>query len=131
MNDITQFSSNELAPRGYDYSGLSTEVSIKAQVAAERVKIRINRTVEDIIEIGRNLIEVKESLPHGEFGKWIELEFGMSQPLAYNFIQTYKRFGNGNYNNYKFQPTVLYALAAPSTPDTIIEKAQEKHRQIN
>ena len=71
---------------------------------------------------------VKAELPHGEFLPWVKAEFDMSQPLAYNFMQAHERFGAETYNNYKFtfSPTVLYALAAPSTPETVIDKAVAK-----
>lgn len=117
---------NQLTEQLFDYSSLSSELAITTKVTAERIKLRLNRTVEDIIEIGRDLINVKESLPHGEFDKWIKAEFEMSKPTAVNFMMAYKKFGEQKNNNYFFHPTVLYALAAPSTPDEVIEKAQEK-----
>ena len=36
------------------------------------------RTVENIIEIGRDLALAKERLGHGNFLAWIDAEFGMS-----------------------------------------------------
>lgn len=44
-----------------------------------RWKIITKRTVEDIIEIGRELTVVKADLPHGQFLPWIAAEFEMSQ----------------------------------------------------
>ena len=37
------------------------------EVIADRIRARIRRTVEDIIETGRDLIRVKAGLDHGEF----------------------------------------------------------------
>ncbi len=39
------------------------------EVIGERIRARIRRTVEDIIETGRDLAAVKATLDHGEFGK--------------------------------------------------------------
>ena len=117
---------SDLIQIGFDYGALPSDVALKAQLAANSIKLRLKRTVEDIIEIGRELTAVKDELPHGQFLPWIAAEFEMSQPLAYNFIQAYERFGGKNYNNYKFTPTVLYALSAPSTPESVIGKAIAK-----
>ena len=83
-------------------------------------------TVEDIIEIGRELIDVKDELPHGQFEIWIRDEFQMNREMANNFMQVATRFGGGMSDYLTFKPTVLYALAAPSTPDSVIEKAIEQ-----
>ncbi|TCQ80241.1 DUF3102 family protein [Ochrobactrum sp. BH3] len=40
---------------------------------------RIHRTDEQMIEIGRYLVEMKQSLPHGEFGPWVRDKSGLSK----------------------------------------------------
>ena len=51
----------------------------------------------------------------------------MSEDTAQNFLRVYERFGQKPNNSvFNFKPTILYALAAPSTSDAIIEKAIEK-----
>lgn len=52
------------------------------------------QTAQNIIEIGKRLINVKESLPHGEWGKYLDekVEFGKS--TANNFMRVAKEFSN-------------------------------------
>ena len=90
------------------------------------IKLRLKRTVEDIIEIGRELTAVKADLPHGQFLPWIEAEFEMSEWTARQFMHAAERFGDKSEIISDFKPTILYALAAPSTPDSVVEKAMEK-----
>lgn len=119
MNDMTQ--------TAFDYSDLPAETAMAAKTAAERIKLRLKRTVEDIIEIGRELAAVKAELPHGKFLPWIASEFEMDQKTAFNFMSVYERFGGGKLGIFpNFKPTILYALSAPSTPDSVVEKAIEK-----
>lgn len=117
---------SEMIQAGFDYGALPSETAIVARTAAERIRLRLKRTVEDIIEIGRELIDVKDELPHGQFEIWIRDEFQMNREMANNFMQVATRFGGGMSDYLTFKPTVLYALAAPSTPDSVIEKATER-----
>ena len=117
---------NDLIQSSFDYAALPAATAMTTRAAAERIKLRLKRTVEDIIEIGRDLTAVKADLPHGQFLPWIAAEFEMSHVTATQFMNVADRFGGQILNNLIFKPTVLYALAAPSTPDTIIEKAIEK-----
>ena len=78
---------------GFDYAALPVDAALNARAAAERIKLRLKRTVEDIIEIGRELTAVKAELPHGAFVVWILSEFEMSVDTAQNFLRVYERFG--------------------------------------
>lgn len=117
---------NDMIQSGFDYAMLPVDAALNARAAAERIKLRLKRTVEDIIEIGRELTAVKADLPHGHFLPWIAAEFEMSHVTATQFMNVSERFGGQILNNLTFKPTVLYALAAPSTPETVIDKAIEK-----
>lgn len=118
---------SELIQTGFDYAALPVDAALNARAAAERIKLRLKRTVEDIIEIGRELTTVKSELPHGQFLPWIAAEFEMTKDTAQNFMSVFDRFGkNGNFPFLNFKPSILYALAAPSTPESVVEKAIEK-----
>lgn len=119
MSDMTQ--------TGFDYGVLPAEIAVKSRAAAERIKLRLKRTVEDIIEIGRELTAIKAELPHGQFLPWIAAEFEMSRQTADNFTSVYERFGNGKLPIFSnFKPSILYALSAPSTPESVIDRALEQ-----
>lgn len=59
-----------------------------------KVKILTAQTAENIIEIGKTLLEVKEKLPHGEFLNWLENDVNYSKSTAYNFMKVAKAFPN-------------------------------------
>lgn len=57
-----------------------------------KVKILTGQVAENIIEIGRTLLEVKENLSYGEFQIWLENDVNYSKSTAYNFIKVAKEF---------------------------------------
>ena len=89
------------------------------EVIADRIRARIRRTVEDIIETGRDLIRVKAGLDHGEFTSWIEHEFGMTNRTAQRCIQAAQWSEGKNDIVSHLSPTMLYLLSAKSTPKEI------------
>lgn len=115
MSEVTQL--------GFDYQSLPQAVASEVRAAAERIKVRMKRTAEDIIEIGKDLIAVKPKL-EGYFEAWFEEVTGLNHVMAYRFLQAAERFGNGELHNVtSLSPTVLYALAAPCTPDEVVAQA--------
>jgi hypothetical protein len=110
------------------YDDLPAEVAAEVRDASTRIRVRMQRTAADIVEIGRDLIVIKSKVGHGNFLPWIEQEFGMSEDTAQNFMRVAKRFGDQMPNYSVFEPTVLYELAKPSTPaevrDNVVEMAQ-------
>lgn len=106
----------------FDYSSVPAESAGVVRDAASRIKVRMSRTAQDIIEIGRDLIEVKAALGHGKFLGWIEAEFGMTDQSARRFMQVADRFGKSNMV-LDLPPTALYELAAPSTTEPVRQEA--------
>src|SRR5260370_13768613 len=53
---------------------------------AGRIRQRMTRTAQDIVEIGCELIAVKDRVGHGNFLPWIEREFRMSEDTAAPFM---------------------------------------------
>lgn len=69
------------------------------QLTAEILVFK-QQTAVNIIEIGRRLIQVKEILPHGEWGKWLEERVEFSQWTANKFMRAANEFSNcGAFNN--------------------------------
>ena len=117
---------NAVVEIGFDYSALETSDRDQVREAAVRIRLRMARTASDIVEIGRDLILVKEYVGHGGFIRWIEAEFGMAERTARNFISVAERFGAKSATVADLSPTVLYALAAPSTPDAVVEEVMDR-----
>lgn len=88
----------------------------------------MRRTAEDIIEIGRGLIEAKRMLPHGRFLPWIEKSFEMSERWAQNAIRIAERFEKTAVPA-DLGYEVLTLLAAPSTPETAVAAVAEAARE--
>jgi hypothetical protein len=113
-------------PTLFDYSSLDTDVRIFVQDKAQSIHARLKRTAEDIIAIGQDLIEVKARLGHGQFLPWLQSEFGMSRQTSHDFMRVAERFGDECRNFLHLPVSILYELAAPSTPDAVIEMVETK-----
>ncbi|MEM8627450.1 MAG: DUF3102 domain-containing protein [Pseudomonadota bacterium] len=109
----------------FDYSGVPDAHREDVRRAAANIHGRLHRAAEDIVEIGKSLIAVKELLGHGNFLPWIDAEFGMTDRAARSFMHVAQKFGKSEMIS-DFTATALYALAAPSTPDEVIEKVKER-----
>ena len=114
--------SNELT--AFDYSSLTTTIQQEVRAAAERIKVRIRKTAEDIVEIGKDLKLTKDRLGHGKFLVWIDQEFRMSDQTARNFMKVAEKFGDQIQNYLGFSPTALIAMATAS-PE-VIEQVETK-----
>ena len=110
----------------FNYGLVEAPVATIAREAAQRIKLRLRRSAEDIVAIGLDLIDVKASIGHGNFLPWIDAEFAMSEYSARNFMHVAEVYGKrGTVPD--LPPTALYELAAPKTP---IEVREEVERMI-
>ena len=116
----------ELVVVGFNYALLETKLADKVRSAADRIRERIKKTVEDIIEVGNDLLAVKEALPHGQFLPWLKAEFGWSERSAQYFMSVAEQFKSAKIADLPIQPSAAYLLAATSVPDEAREKAVEK-----
>ncbi len=116
----------ELVVIGFNYDQLETKLADKVRNAADRIRERIKKTVEDIIEVGNELLAVKDTLPHGQFLPWLRAEFGWSERSAQNFMGVAEKFKSAKIADLPIQPSAAYLLAAPSVPDEARQKAVEK-----
>ena len=110
---------------GFDYSDIDEVKRNDVRKAAERIKVRMERTVQDIIEIGIDLNKVKASLGHGHFLRWIEAEFGMTDRTARRFMDVASSYGGKMDIVSDLPATALYELAAPSTPQEVRDQVEE------
>jgi len=111
--------SDTLVIQGFDYSALPTDVADTARAVADRIKDRLDRKMTAIIEIGRDLLAIKEHLKHGQFLAWLHAEFGWSERTARNYMQTAQHFTDKSAIIAVLQPTEVYRLASPSMPPSV------------
>lgn len=114
----------ESGQMAFDYGTVPAPIAVEAREAAQRIRLRLRRSAEDIIEIGRDLLAVKASLPHGSFLPWIEAEFGMGHSTADRFMQVAKVYGSKLPTLGNLPLSALYELAAPKTPVEVREEVE-------
>lgn len=108
----------------FDYLTLTSETAEFVQRRTLEIRAFQKRTAESIIQIGLRLEEVKEAVGHGQFLNWLEIEFGWSDQTARRYIHVAIKFNN-LLNLDHYATSAMYLLAAPSTPDAVLDRAQE------
>jgi hypothetical protein len=108
--------------KAFDYSALKGTQRTKVEKHTENIHRCLKASVLDLLNLGTCLIEVKQILPHGQFGPWLEVEFGLSPSTAKNMMRAAERFKSTNFVDLNIAPSALYLLAAPSTPPEIAGK---------
>lgn len=77
-----------------------TEISTVRTVESVTLEIKtLHRQAQNLmlgyaIEIGRRLVEVKELLPHGEWGEYLKTQVDYSQSTANNFMRIFEEYGS-------------------------------------
>jgi hypothetical protein len=100
----------------------SPEIEHLAQSVVTRYRRWQQRTIAEGIEIGADLIKVKDGLGRGRFHEWLEEHFGEIR-TAQRLMQVAVRFAAQHDTVSRLtSPTTVYMLASPSTPEPIIEK---------
>lgn len=81
MNELEQVNSN------------AVETVRNLETVAAEIRTFTASMLNNIIEIGRRLVEAKELCPHGEFEGWVRTQTGYSTSTAKNFMRLYKEYG--------------------------------------
>lgn len=93
------------------------------------IKFHLNQMAGHAVEIGKLLIEAKEQVDHGEWYKWLEENFNLSEKMANNFMRVAERFGNRNLSSdlklNQSQLIAMLSLPAGEEENFIAEKAAE------
>lgn len=111
--------SQVLRAGGFDYADLPAEVAVEAREVADRVREAHARTVQTVIAMGRELLRVKGKLTHGQFGRWLDAEFGGGARTAQNYMSAAERFADKSETVSYLPTTTVYQLASPSTPEKV------------
>lgn len=103
----------------FSYEGLPAKEAESLRRTAADIR-RFERSVSrDLLLIGDNLTVAKLLLGHGQFGSWLAAEFGWAPRTAERFMRAAKVFGARNDAVATLGPTAIYALSAPSTPESV------------
>jgi Protein of unknown function (DUF3102) len=116
-------------PAASIYESLDSERCTLIQQKAKEIQKRVRRAKQDILDIGRLLVEVRSILEHGQFETWLVQEIAWSPRTAYNFIYVYERFGNvANFASMDMDISAAYLLAAPKTPQVLVDEFLNRAR---
>lgn len=98
--------------------------------ATQAIHTCMATTFENVFEIGRHLIRIRDTIKHGVFRTWIEQEFGLKERKAEHLMNVYERLGIHAqlFRKSKLKPTALYHLAMPSTPTEAIDEVIKRLR---
>jgi hypothetical protein len=132
---------DNLPPHSPSITDIKTpEAEKAATLALHAVEIRLlgQRVASDVIEIGQLLTECKKLVGHGNWGAWLEREFGWTDRQARRFMSVQQLAGKtDNLSDLNIDVSSLYAIAAPNTPDEvrdeIIDRAKRepvRHKDI-
>ena len=74
---------------------MSEKIIVRSlEVIEAEINFYKQQTATGIIEIGKRLIEAKEQLQHGQWGKWLEEKVDFSQNSAGQFMRVSREFSN-------------------------------------
>jgi hypothetical protein len=86
---------------------------------AEAIRELGKRTIADVIEIGKRLIQSKKLCGHGNWLTWLDREFGWSEDVAEKFMRVAKSPFSIPARNFELPLDGLYLLTAPTTPEEV------------
>jgi len=98
---------------------LPADIRLEAQSVITEYRALERRTLEGFAAIGRRLIGIRHKLEHGLFLKWIRNDLGVSIATAYRMIALAENLGDELLTVRNLPPSVVYELAAPTTPVTV------------
>ena len=104
---------------------ITTPDNLKREIDDARDRIKSRMAVQAIIEIGRDPVDVKQKLDHGDFQHWVQSELGISPRAAQNYMNTANHLGGKSEIISHLPPTAVHALAAPLTPVNVRERLLE------
>jgi len=116
----------------FDYAQLSPETARLLRETADQIRRWRRQTIKYIIETGLNLLGVRDNLEHGQFGIWLQAEFGWTDRTARNYMAAAEAFRDKTEIISDLPATVVYQLASPSTPtaarDAVVSRLQDDKR---
>ncbi|MBQ0038353.1 MAG: DUF3102 domain-containing protein [Clostridiales bacterium] len=70
------------------------------QTITAEIRVYVHQGMVAAIEIGRRLVEAKDMLEHGEWGRWLEEEANISQSNAQIYMSVFREYGSGQQSLY-------------------------------
>jgi len=102
--------------------GLAPSEQAELTELANRVRDRLQQTALGVIQIGSDLNRAKELLGHGQFGPWLDEQFGLGRRSAEQFMAAARRFGSRSEIVSHLPAGAVLELSAPSAPNELVER---------
>lgn len=102
-------------------SNLTKDAQKQLDKLTIRLRMNLQSTVENMVQIGRDLLAAKEIVGHGKFEAWLNNEFDLSDQTARRFMHVVEAFGDQVDAVKTLGVSSVYALSAPSTPKAVRE----------
>jgi hypothetical protein len=116
-------------PDPFDYSAIDPDTACDLRAQAGRIRKRIGKATQDLIDIGRDLLAAKKNLlDHGDFIKWVESEVGIVRRTAQAYMALAKLADDNGAAIALLPPTTAHRLAARSVPREIVSEVVSKAR---
>jgi hypothetical protein len=116
-----------LVPPPFDYSAMDVELAANLRKQAARIRKRIGKATQDLIDIGRDLTAAKKQLvDHGEFIEWVETEVGISRRTAQAYMAVARLADDKGAAIALLPPTTVHRLAAKSAPAEVVSEVIAK-----
>jgi hypothetical protein len=114
-------------PDSFDYSTFDADTASNLRAQASRIRKRIGKATQDLIDIGRDLLAAKRNLvDHGAFIKWVESEVGIVRRTAQAYMALAKLADDKGAAIALLPPTTAHRLAAKSAPPEIVSEVVAK-----
>jgi hypothetical protein len=115
----------------FDYGQYEPELADELRQAAERIRSRGQDQIAAIVDIGNELIQVKNMVGHGNWGPWLKSEFAMSVATADRYMRVAafiadKRTQGKFVTVTNLTPGLLFQMSAKSAPPLLVHEAVER-----
>ena len=114
-------------PTAFDYSVIDADLASNLRRQATRIRTRIGKATQDLIDIGRDLLAAKKHLiDHGDFIKWVEAEVGIARRTAQAYMAIAKLADDKGAAVALLPPTTVHRLASKSAPPEVVNEVVAK-----
>jgi hypothetical protein len=111
----------------FDYSVFDADTASNLRSQANRIRKRIGKATQELIDIGRDLLAAKKNLvDHGAFIEWVESEVGIVRRTAQAYMALAKFADDNGPAIALLPPTTAHRLAAKSAPPEIVSEVVSK-----
>lgn len=125
MTQAQQHNDGEMLPIQtlFSYDVLDAETRYIAQTIADRIRQRNISMTQAYIDNGKDLLAIKERLPRGQWGPWLQDEFNWSPVTASQMMRIARLFGHLQLAESNVSINALHLLSQHDVPSAIREAA--------